>query len=156
MMSREELLKMAGEYSGDSANAGNDPHLHIGTGKRAGSVVTLRLGQGASEWTIGKAAERDIQLTDEGVSDFHAKIVHQAGRWKIVDQLSTNGTFINNAKVTSGFLNAGDRIKFGAVECVIRFPGQKEEPKGGGGGKTGLIIGAAVVVALVAAAFLLL
>lgn len=155
MMSREELLKMAGDYNAGASEAGNDPHLHIGTGKRAGSVVTLRLGQGASEWTIGKSAERDIQLPDEGVSDFHAKIVHQGGRWKIVDQLSTNGTFVNNAKVTSGYLNAGDRIKFGAVECVVRFPGQAETGKGGGS-KTGIIIGGVVVLVLAAAAFFLL
>jgi len=156
IMSREDLLKMAGDYQSGAAEADDNPHVHIGTGKRAGSVVTLRLGQGASEWTIGKAGERDIQLPDEGVSDFHAKIVHQGGRWKIVDQLSTNGTFINNTKVTSGFLNPGDRIKFGAVECVIRFPGQEKAKGTSAGGKNGLIIGAVVAVVIVAAAYFLL
>lgn len=154
VFSREDLAKMAGEYNavGDS---GSDPYLQIGTGKSAGKVITLRVGQGASEWTIGKDPARDIVFADEGVSDFHAKIIHQGGRWKIVDQLSTNGTYINNAKVVTGFLNAGDRMKIGSVECVLQFPGQD---RGGssGGGKTGLIIGAVTLVVVLGLIFLFL
>jgi pSer/pThr/pTyr-binding forkhead associated (FHA) protein len=155
VFSREDLQKLAGEYNavGDS---GNDPYLQIGTGKSAGKVITLRVGQGASEWTIGKDSARDIVFADEGVSDFHAKIIHQAGRWKIVDQLSTNGTYINNAKVVTGFLNAGDRLKIGSVECVLQFPGQERGGSSGGGGKTGLIIGAVVFVLLLGLAYLML
>ena len=146
---------MAGQYNpvGDS---GNDPYLQIGTGKSAGKVITLRVGQGASEWTIGKDQARDIVFADEGVSDFHAKIIHQSGRWKIVDQLSTNGTYINNSKVVTGFLNAGDRMKIGSVECVIQFPGQERNGPSGGGSKTGLILGVVATVVLLGLGFLFL
>ncbi len=155
VFSREDLQKMAGEYNavGDS---GNDPYLQIGTGKSAGKVITLRVGQGASEWTIGKDPARDIVFADEGVSDFHAKIIHQGGRWKIVDQLSTNGTYINNSKVVTGFLNAGDRMKLGSVECVIQFPGQEGTGSGSGGNKIGLMIGGVVFVVLLVFAYLFL
>ena len=155
IFSREDLQKMAGEYNavGDS---GNDPYLQIGTGKSAGKVIVLRVGLGASEWTIGKDPARDIVFADEGVSDFHAKIIHQGGRWKIVDQLSTNGTYINNSKVVTGFLNAGDRMKLGSVECVIQFPGQQARGASGGGNQTGLIIGALAVVVLLGFAYLFL
>lgn len=155
VFSREDLQKMAGEYNavGDS---GSDPYLQIGTGKSAGKVITLRVGQGASEWTIGKDPARDIVFADEGVSDFHAKIIHQGGRWKIVDQLSTNGTYINNAKVVTGFLNAGDRMKIGSVECVLQFPGQERGGASVVGGQMGLIIGAVVFVVLLGLAYLML
>ncbi len=155
VFSREDLQKMAGQYNpvGDS---GSDPYLQIGTGKSAGQVITLRVGQGASEWTIGKDPARDIVFADEGVSDFHAKIIHQSGRWKIVDQLSTNGTYINNSKVVTGFLNSGDRMKIGSVECVIQFPGQGRSGPTTGGSKTGLIIGGVAVVVLLGLALLFL
>ena len=155
VFSREDLQKMAGEYNaiGDS---GGDPYLQIGTGNSAGKVITLRVGQGASEWTIGKDPARDIVFADVGVSDFHAKIIHQGGRWKIVDQLSTNGTYINNAKVVTGFLNAGDRMKIGSVECVLQFPGQERGSSSGGGGKMGLIIGAVAFVVLLGLTYLML
>ena len=155
VFSREDLQKMAGEYNavGDS---GGDPYLQIGTGKSAGKVITLRVGQGASEWTIGKDPARDIVFADEGVSDFHAKIIHQGGRWKIVDQLSTNGTYINNAKVVTGFLNAGDRMKIGSVECVLQFPGQEKSGSSGAGNKTVLILGAVTFVVLSGLSYLLL
>ena len=155
VFSREDLQKMAGEYN-PVGDTGSDPYLQIGTGKSAGKVITLRLGQGASEWTIGKDPARDIVFADEGVSDFHAKIIHQAGRWKIVDQLSTNGTYINNSKVVTGFLNAGDRMKIGSVECVIQFPGQQGASGSGSGSRTGLVIGAVVAVVVLGLAYALL
>lgn len=157
VFSREELAKMAGEYA-KVEDTGSDPYLQVGTGRQSGAVIRLRVGQGTSEWTIGKHADRDIVFQDEGVSDFHAKIVHQGGRWKIADQMSTNGVFINNSKVLAGFLNPGDRIKIGAVECVIVFPGAEagKGPGPGGGNGIRIAIGVVVLAVALAAAYFLL
>ena len=150
MFSREELAKMVGEYS-DTPAAGDAPHLQVGTGPDAGAVIQLNL-DGSNEWAIGSDPGRDIVLRGDGVSGFHAKIVHDAGRWKLVDQMSANGSFINNDKVVTAFLSDGDKIKFGTVECAIVFPGGTGAKKSGAsagsseGGNKGVLIGAATFV----------
>ncbi len=155
IFSRDELAKMVGEYSA-AEGASDAPHLQIGTGPDAGSIVQLQLGEGASEWSIGSDPARDIVLRGDGVSSFHAKIVHDAGRWKLVDQMSANGSFINNDKVVTAFLNPNDRIKLGTVEFAIVFPGGGKKSSGGGasGGKSGG--GAAMGIAVFAGVLVLL
>lgn len=155
IFSRDELAKMVGDYSA-AEGASDAPHLQIGTGPDAGSIVQLQLGEGASEWSIGSDPARDVVLRGDGVSSFHAKIVHDGGRWKLVDQMSANGSFINNDKVVTAFLNPNDKIKLGTVEFAIVFPGggkastgsKSTGEKSGGGTAMGIAVFAAVLVAL--------
>ena len=80
------------------------------------------------EWTVGSEGEREILIKRVGVSALHAKIVCDGKRWKVVDQLSANGTFVNGKRCNVSYLGSGDRISFGTVECVFQLP------SGGGGG----------------------
>ncbi len=156
IISRDELAKMVGEYAA-AESASDAPHLQIGTGPDAGSIVQLQVGEGASEWSIGSDAARDIVLRGDGVSSYHAKIVHDSGRWKLVDQMSANGSFINNDKVVTAFLNPNDRIKLGTVEFAIVFPGKGGKAssgtkpsgkKSGGSAAVGIAVFAGVLVML--------
>jgi pSer/pThr/pTyr-binding forkhead associated (FHA) protein len=75
-----------------------------------------------NEWTVGSADERDVRIKRPGVSALHAKIVKQGNRWRIIDQVSSNGTFVNGKKCMVGYLSSGDRIAFGSVVCTFRLP----------------------------------
>ena len=96
------------------------PHLHVVSGNRAGLNIKLTVGEsGVREWTVGSQAEREVQFQDSGVSALHAKIVNEGERWKVLDQMSANGTFVNGKRSNVSYLAAGDRVRFGPVE--VRF-----------------------------------
>ncbi|MFP5308884.1 MAG: FHA domain-containing protein [Actinomycetes bacterium] len=82
-------------------------------------VVTL----GASALKFGRAGEVQVRLTDVYVSDEHAEVLpdrDDAG-WLVRDLGSTNGTFLNGAKVTGPTpLAAGDQIRMGKTRIEVR------------------------------------
>ncbi len=103
-------------------------YLQIKSGQRAGQILKLLTRANDNVWTIGTEAERDIVIPDDGVSGFHAMLRNEGARWKITDQMSANGTFVDGAKIGVHFLSAGDHVvRFGPIECEIHLPG-----KGGG------------------------
>ena len=97
------------------------PHLQVVSGSRTGLNIRLAVGDsGNAEWTIGSQADREVQFADSGVSALHAKIVNEGERWKVLDQMSANGTFVNGKRANVSYLSSGDRVRFGPVECVFR------------------------------------
>ena len=67
-----------------------------------------------------------LALQDPNVSSLHAFIACRTGQWVMQDMNSTNGTFVNGAKISTVGLKNGDRIKFGmTVQAKIEI----EEPK---------------------------
>jgi pSer/pThr/pTyr-binding forkhead associated (FHA) protein len=130
-----EELKKLGAGAG-SATAGADvavdmPYLQVATGMSAGRGLKLEPGGQANVWEIGTDSERDIVLTDAGISGFHAKIVNEGARWKLIDQMSANGTYVNGQKTNVSYLKDGDRLRFGPVECVFRLPRSAAAASGG-------------------------
>jgi len=99
------------------------PVLAVSSGSRAGARIPLVAAQAAKrEWGIGCDADRDIVFADKGVSGRHAKIVNEGMRWKLIDQLAANGTFVNGNRTNMSFLSSGDRLRFGPVECIFQLP----------------------------------
>jgi pSer/pThr/pTyr-binding forkhead associated (FHA) protein len=97
------------------------PHLHVVSGSRAGLNIKLTVGEsGVREWTIGSQADREVQFQDSGVSALHAKVVNEGERWKVLDQMSANGTYVNGKRSNVSYLTAGDRVRFGPVECMFQ------------------------------------
>ncbi len=92
-----------------------------------GKLFELDTAEGAKKWEIGRGAKADIDIDDVSVSGRHAQVIHEKGRWKIVNMMSVNGTFVNDRKVLSAYLNARDVIRVGAVELVFdaRIKGAK-------------------------------
>lgn len=102
-------------------SAVDGPHLQVVSGSRTGLNIRLAVGDsGNAEWTIGSQADREVQFMDSGVSSLHAKIVNEGERWKVLDQMSANGTFVNGKRANVSYLSTGDRVRFGPVECVFR------------------------------------
>jgi pSer/pThr/pTyr-binding forkhead associated (FHA) protein len=132
-------------------------HLQVASGSRTGLNIRLTVGEsGVKEWTIGSQADREVQFQDSGVSALHAKIVNEGERWKVLDQMSANGTFVNGKRSNVSYLTAGDRVRFGPVECVFqtsRSGGSSRRGSAASGGeakgKTLLIAGVAFVATIV-------
>lgn len=111
---------------------------------------------------IGRADSCQIMLTDSSVSSEHARLSHDSTGWRIANLLSTNGTFVNDKKVSSESLHHGDRVRFGRVEFLFQNPDEQHAAKDSGAaqqrsGQSWLpwVIGAGVV-ALAVAAYLVL
>jgi pSer/pThr/pTyr-binding forkhead associated (FHA) protein len=81
---------------------------------------------------IGRSKTAHIKLTDPDTSRRHAKIVCGGGSYVVHDLLSTNGTWINGARVDEHALEPGDRITVGSTDIafvqVESEPGLAAEP----------------------------
>jgi pSer/pThr/pTyr-binding forkhead associated (FHA) protein len=105
-------------------SAVDGPHLQVVSGSRSGLNIRLAVGDsGNAEWTIGSHIDREVQFQDSGVSALHAKIVNEGDRWRVLDQMSANGTFVNGKRANVSYLASGDRVRFGPVECVFHVEG---------------------------------
>lgn len=65
--------------------------------------------------TIGSISGNTIILAEGGVSKRHAGIKIEEMRFELADFGSTNGTFVNGAKITKQFLRDGDEVRMGEV-----------------------------------------
>ena len=70
---------------------------------------------------LGRSAEADLVLEDPYASDFHARLVFQAGEVRLQDLGSTNGTFVNGERMAAPMsLRRGDQIKVGQTIMEVR------------------------------------
>ena len=68
---------------------------------------------------IGRGLAADLHLDESSVSRRHAILVPRAGGARILDDRSSNGTFVNGRRVQQADLADGDVIVIGRV--VLRF-----------------------------------
>lgn len=88
------------------------------------------------KWEMGRGKGADIDIDDESVSGRHAQLIYERGRWKVVNMMSVNGTFVNERKVLSAYLGPRDVIRMGTVELVFDARVERPEPQSQAG-KTG-------------------
>ena len=74
--------------------------------------------------TVGREEGNDIQLNDERISRFHAKIQRDHDRMVLTDLGSTNGTKVNGEDIQLRILRFGDLISVG--RSVLLF-GSREQ-----------------------------
>lgn len=91
-----------------------------------GWIVAMTGGQKGTDFRIfngtnslGAAADNDIVLTDDYLSSKHATIRYEDGKYVFIDHDSTNGSFINEKRVTKEELIDNDTIRVGRTE--LRF-----------------------------------
>jgi pSer/pThr/pTyr-binding forkhead associated (FHA) protein len=152
-----KALVTEGPSLGVLAGAGSvsSPHLFVASGSQTGTKIQLLAGPGGrQEWTIGSEPGREVVLSDSGVSALHAKLINEGQRWKLIDQMSANGTFVNSKRSNVSFLTAGDRVRFGPVECVFQTPRSEASADGVFGNRRNKLIAVAVVVVGIGAACL--
>jgi membrane associated rhomboid family serine protease len=83
--------------------------------------LRLLLG-GVMDLSVGKLPERHISLPGIKVSREHCRLVRidfGPSRWKIVDNRSTNGSFVNGQRIGEQELQDGDVVSIGEYE--LRF-----------------------------------
>lgn len=68
---------------------------------------------------IGRGAGSPIQLNDTEVSRHHAMIIRDdEGAHEIVDNSSSNGTYVNSRRVAREYLRSGDRVQVGRTLMI--------------------------------------
>ena len=73
-----------------------------------------------SEVTVGRVRGNDLVLSKGNVSKRHARLTHKDGRFVVVDQNSTNGTYVNRQRIVQAtIVREGDRIYIG--DFVLRI-----------------------------------
>lgn len=65
------------------------------------------------EWKVGRSAECDIVIDNLGVSRHHCTLIHRQREWYVVDNNSSNGTFVNGERIGERLLKHQDRIVLG-------------------------------------------
>jgi pSer/pThr/pTyr-binding forkhead associated (FHA) protein len=69
--------------------------------------------------TVGRAARADFIVEAGMVSRLHCRLTAGAVELEVVDLDSTNGTFVNGARVARAALKEGDRLGIGRVELLV-------------------------------------
>jgi pSer/pThr/pTyr-binding forkhead associated (FHA) protein len=90
---------------------------------------TFRLMPGSIK-TLGRATRADFVVDAPLVSRFHCRFTaHRDGGLELEDLESTNGTFVNDERITRLTLKPGDRVRAGRVELIVE---KAEEPAAAG------------------------
>jgi hypothetical protein len=85
-------------------------------GPRTGMTFLLREGDTT---TVGRHPESDIFLNDVTVSRHHCRFVAKGESLTVEDSGSTNGTYVNDERVDSAVLSAGDEVLVGRFHFVV-------------------------------------
>jgi hypothetical protein len=69
--------------------------------------------------SIGRGEANDLTISEPSVSTSHCQIIKSEGCIQLRDLGSTNGTFINGARVSEFELTASQPIQFGAIHVMF-------------------------------------
>ncbi|MEO6712943.1 MAG: FHA domain-containing protein [Mycobacteriales bacterium] len=87
----------------------------------AGALAGTRVRLDGSPITLGRDGGSTLVLTDDYVSNHHARIYSTGDRWLVEDLGSTNGTYLGDAKVTGPTpLNPGSPVRIGKTVVELR------------------------------------
>jgi diguanylate cyclase (GGDEF)-like protein len=104
-----ELAPLA-EQMARAGKEGRTPFLVILDGLNMGHHIPLT----TAPMLLGRDDDCDVVLTDAGISRHHARLqLIDRGRVEVFDLRSTNGTYINGKRISTGVLKQGDKILFG-------------------------------------------
>jgi len=104
------------------------PFIRVKTGPNQGRVFEVR----DDVITLGRDESQTIQILDQGVSRTHAEIFRLGGLCFVRDLNSTNGTFVNNIKVTEEALKPGDEMLIGRTILSFEDKIVEDDPPTGG------------------------
>lgn len=102
-----------------------------------GNEATLDLVPSAPPVSIGRTDEVTVRIRNGSVSRRHALIWFADGAWQIKDQNSSNGTTVNDQRLTAVVtLTGGDAIKVGEVEMWFHDDNGAAPPRAKAGPRT--------------------
>ena len=145
----DEVNKMVAEEIANSrSSTANTPALIGLSSNLTGQQFVLL----KSKIEVGRRPNSDIVLNENSVSAMHAQIIKDGVNWKVLNLLSSNGTFVNGEKVVEKIINIGDRIAFAEAEFVFTLV-DEEVIKDAGSNKLPMILAAVGVVAAFSALY---
>jgi len=101
-----------------SRASGKAPRKLLVIDDHGSKVGTFKLEQPVQ---LGRADACQIRLGDTYISQFHARIFPRDGAWYVEDLGSTNGTYLNQRKLSGpSELHAGDRLRLGKTTLELR------------------------------------
>lgn len=99
--------------------------------KAEGPLKGMKFDLHAALTNIGRGDHNDIAIRDESISDSHAKIQRRADGWWVVDQGSTNGTYVGGRRVQGEQkLEGAPDLRFGGIKMNFR-PAAQVAAEGG-------------------------
>lgn len=73
----------------------------------------------ADKTTIGRVEDNTFQIAEPSVSSHHCEVLLRGNEVVIKDLNSTNGTFINEDKITESVLKPGQTLRLGQIELRL-------------------------------------
>ncbi len=89
--------------------------VEVTAGPDLGQAATLEDG----ELTVGSHPSNGLCLSDPTVSGFHCRLVGTGKRTRLVDDSSTNGTFVNGVRIREVYAEDGLRIQVGETQLSL-------------------------------------
>jgi pSer/pThr/pTyr-binding forkhead associated (FHA) protein len=125
LLGRGDVLTIGDEQFRFYADSAPPPRAPLATlevissGLLKGTIMEVR-----SPLThVGRGAHNDIVVSDESVSDSHAKLQRREDGWYVVEMGSTNGTYVGGRRIDgeAPLIGAPD-VRFGGVKFIFRVP----------------------------------
>ncbi len=110
------------EYLGRTIMLTERPVLVVQGGPGSGQLYVLNR---QTTTTLGRAHTNDIVLDDVSVSSQHSRLRLEDGHFVLHDLKSTNGTFVNEQKISRHVLKTGDIIRLGETGLLFRLEQKK-------------------------------
>ncbi len=71
--------------------------------------------------TIGRHSDNDILIANLTISNHHAIVTNEGGVFYIQDNDSTNGTFVNDIKITKSMIKPEDSVRLGKAQLYLTY-----------------------------------
>jgi len=98
--------------------------LILKTGEKTGMEYPVEDGL-----ILGRKLDAPVHVNDTKASREHAKVIAEGPRFHLVDLNSTNGTFVNEQRMSRMVLAHGDRVRIGRTEFEFHDPSAAPEPE---------------------------
>src|SRR6185437_6889355 len=86
-----------------------------------GALTGTRITLGSQPVLIGRADDSTLVLTDDYASTRHARLSQRGSEWYVEDLGSTNGTYLDRAKVTTAVrVPLGTPVRIGKTVIELR------------------------------------
>jgi signal transduction histidine kinase len=76
---------------------------------------------GPRSYEVGRGRHNDLVLAEPSISKSHARLTYDGGKFKVEDEGSLHGVYVNAIKVPSAELQAGSEIQLGNVSLRITY-----------------------------------
>lgn len=85
--------------------------------------------------TIGRDPACNLEIRSDAVSRRHARLERRADGWHVVDEGSTSGTYVNEARVMDFVVKRDDKVRVGdtilsIIELIVSTEYHREGPDG--------------------------